>query len=375
MARSGARRGGAGSGGDGADGSQGGNAAGTAPKATVSDVARRAGVSAATVSRVLNSSHPVAPATRAKVMRAIRDLDYVVNAHARALAGSHTKTVAIILSDVTAPFFNTIAGGVQRQAALEGRLCLICASDGDPERELAIVSMLREQRTDAVFLIGGIADTPEYRERMARLAYALDGAGSRLVLCGRPSPGDDLPVTVVEYDNEGGAYAVASHLLSAGHERIVFLGGHEGNTATDARTAGLRRAMAAYGLTLDPRLIRPGRLNRSFGYEGTRRLLAEGLPFTAIMACDDPVAAGAVAALREAGRGVPDEVSVVGYDDLSPAEDVHPALTTVHIPHEELGRTAVRLALHRDDPERPAQHVVLGTHVVVRQSVAPRGRG
>ncbi|MEU3985999.1 LacI family DNA-binding transcriptional regulator [Streptomyces sp. NPDC026672] len=335
-------------------------------------MARRAGVSPATVSRVLSGNHPVAAATRTKVMRAIRELDYVVNAHARALAGSHTKTVAIILSDVTAPFFNTIAGGIQRQATLEGRLCLICASDGDPDRELAIVSMLREQRTDAVFLIGGITDTPEYRHRMARLAHALNDAGSRLVLCGRPSPGDDLPVTVVEYDNEGGAFSAASHLLSAGHERIVFLGGMEGNTTTEARTGGLRRAMASYGLELDPELVVLGQLDRGFGYRATKQLVEDGAEFTAIFACDDPVAAGAVAALREAGLDVPGDVSVIGYDDLSPAEDVFPALTTVHIPHEELGRTAVRLALHRDDPDRPTQHVVLGTHVVVRRSVERR---
>lgn len=350
------------------------NGAHGSPKATVSDVAERAGVSPATVSRVLSGNHPVANATRTKVMRAIRDLDYVVNAHARALAGSHTKTVAIILSDVTAPFFNTIAGGIQRQATIEGRLCLICAGDGDPERELAIVSMLREQNTDAVFLIGGITDTPEYRHRMARLAHALDDAGSRLVLCGRPSPGDDLPVTVVEYDNEGGAFSAASHLLSSGHERIVFLGGVEGSTTTEARMAGLRRALASYGLELDPALVVLGRLDRAFGYRAAKQLMAGGAEFTAVFACDDPVAAGVVAALREAGRAVPHEVSVIGYDDLSPAQDVYPALTTVHIPHEEIGRTAVRLALRREKPDQPTQHVVLGTHVVVRQSVAQRKR-
>jgi LacI family transcriptional regulator len=342
------------------------------PKATVSDVARHAGVSPATVSRVLSGNHPVAGSTRTKVLRAIRELDYVVNAHARALSGGQPRTVAIILTDVSAPFFNTVARGIERQAAIEQRLCLISSTDGDPDRELAIVSMLREQNTGAVCLIGGVRDTPEYRERMAFLAHALNDSDSRLVLCGRPSPGPDLPVTVVEYDNEGGAFAAASHLLSNGHRRIVFLGGFEGNTATQERLAGLRRAMAAYGLELPPELVVPGALVRGFGYQATRRLLAEGLEFTAIFGCDDLVAAGAVAALRDAGVDVPREVSVIGYDDLSPAEDVYPALTTVHIPHDELGRTALRLALHRDDPDLPAQHVVLGTHIVVRKSVAPR---
>jgi LacI family transcriptional regulator len=348
-----------------------GDGRGAHRKATVSDVAERAGVSPATVSRVMSGNHPVSAAARAKVLRAIRELDYVVNAHARALSGSHSKTVAIILNDVSAPFFNTIARGIERQATLEQRLCLICTTDGDPLRELAVVSMLREQRTDAVFLIGGVTDTPEYRARMEQLAHALDAAGSRLVLCGRPSPGPGLPVTVVEYDNEGGAFAAAGHLLSAGHRRILFLGGDEGNTAVNARLAGLRRALAAYGLELPPDLVAPGPLHRRFGYEGTRRLLAEGAAFTAVFACDDLVAAGAVAALREGGRAVPGDVSVIGYDDLSPAQDVYPALTTVHIPHDELGRTAVRLALRREDPEPPSQHVVLGTHIVVRQSVGP----
>ncbi|MFC0542926.1 LacI family DNA-binding transcriptional regulator [Kutzneria chonburiensis] len=340
-------------------------------KATVSDVARHAGVSAATVSRVLSGNHPVSGATRTKVLRAIRELDYVVNAAARALSGRQPRTVAIILTDVSAPFFNTVARGIERQAAVEQRLCLISSTDGDPDRELAVVSMLREQNTGAVCLIGGVRDTPEYRSRMAALANALHEADSRLVLCGRPSPGPDLPVTVVEYDNEGGAFAAASHLLSAGHREIVFLGGGE-DTTTTGRLAGVRRAMAAYGLELDPAMVVPGALVRRFGYQATKRLLADGPAFTAIFGCDDLVAAGAVAALRDAGVDVPGQVSVIGYDDLSPAEDVYPALTTVHIPHDEIGRTALRLALHRDDPDLPAQHVVLGTHIVVRQSVAPR---
>ena len=347
-------------------------AGGGRPKATVNDVARHAGVSVATVSRVLSGNHPVASSTRARVLRSIRELDYVVNAHARALSGSPSKMVAIILNDVSAPFFNNVARGIEQHASLEQRLCLICSTGGDPDRELAVVSMLREQKTDAVFLIGGVRDTPEYRERMARLAGALHESGSRLVLCGRPAPGDDLPVTVVEYDNEGGAFAATSYLLSAGHREILFLGGYEGNTTTEERLAGVRRAMDAHGVAFSPDLVVPGPLVRRFGYETTKRLLAGGPRFTAVFGCDDLVAAGAIAALRESGRDVPGDVSVVGYDDLALAEDLYPALTTVHIPHDELGRTALRLALHRDDVDAPAQHVVLGTHVVVRQSVRAR---
>jgi LacI family transcriptional regulator len=351
-----------------------GNGNGNAPRATISDVAGRAGVSPATVSRVLSGNHPVAGATRARVQRAIRDLDYVVNAHARALSGSRSRTVAIILEDVSAPFFNLIARGIERQATLEGRLCLICATEGEPSRELSVVSMLREQHTDAVFLIGGIADTPEYRDRIKHLALALDASGSRLVLCGRPSPGDGLPVTVVEFDDEGGAFAAAGHLLSMGHREILFLGGVADSSATVARLAGTRRALAAHGLTLPADRVVHGAATRQFGRAEMDRLLSRGIGFTAVFAFDDLVAAGAVAALREHGVRVPQDVSVIGYDDISPAEDVHPALTSVHVPLDEIGRTAVRLALYRDSVDPPAQHALLGTHVVVRQSVAPPRR-
>src|SRR5258708_1043430 len=167
--------------------------------ATIQDVATLAGVSMATVSRVMSGNYPVATATRAKVQKAVRELNYVANAHARALAGTTSKLVAILVSGIDSPFYAQIAVGIEQQAMAEGRLC--------------------------------------------RLGEGLDVAGSRLVLCGRPSPGPGLPVTVVEYDNESGAFALASYLLSQGHERILFLGGREDNTTIAARIAGYRRAL------------------------------------------------------------------------------------------------------------------------------------
>jgi LacI family transcriptional regulator len=251
---------------------------------------------------------------------------------------------------------------------------MVCTTQGDPEREVQLVEMLREQNVDAVVLVGGVIDSPEYRERMARLARLLDGAGSRLVLCGRPSPGVDLPVTVVEYENSGGAFSATSHLLSQGHQKILFLGGMTGNTTTQARIDGFRRALDAYRLPSDdPRMIVTGGSDRNFAYNSLRTRLAEGPPeFTAILAWDDLLALGALAALRDAKIDVPSQMSVVGYNDEQIAQDMIPALTTVSIPHFELGRMAVRLALHRNDPAvAPAQHVTLGTHIVVRDSVEP----
>ncbi|MFI6159049.1 transcriptional regulator, LacI family [Micromonospora haikouensis] len=338
------------------------------PRATVKDVAARAGVSPATVSRVLAGDYPVSAATRARVQRAVRDLDYVANAQARALKGAGPGMIAFVMEDVTGPSFAYVAKGVEQQATAEGRLCLICVTDGDPARELTVVEAMREQRAEAVILVGGGFLDEEHRQRMIHFAHALDKAGSRLVLCGRPPLGDGVPATVVEYDNEGGAYAMTSHLLSQGHRRIVYLGNVQPNHTTSLdRVKGFTRAHEAFGVPLDPTLIVPGEFSQAFGQAATRRLLGLGVDFTAIFAATDMVAAGVLRALREAGVRVPQDVSVVGYDDIPLSVNVTPALTTVRIPTEELGRTAVRLALRPTEP----QHVVLGTHIVVRESVAP----
>ncbi len=344
--------------------------------ATVRDVAARAGVSTATVSRVLTGNRPVSAEVRRRVRKAIEDLDYVVNEQARSLSVANSRTVAILLADITWPFHNQVARGVEQEAVAEDRMCLVCTTMDDPDREMALIELLRKRNTEAVVLIGGVRDSPEYRTRIGRLAQALDGAGSRLVFCGRPTPDPALPITVVEYDNEGGAFAAVCHLLSLGHRRIAFLGGPPGYTTTAPRLAGYRRALRDFGVEPDPALVRhcrpDGEPSRQFGYRTVQALVEQGpLPFTALFCYDDLVAAGAMAALREAGVDVPGDISVVGYNDEPTALDVVPGLTTVHVPHLELGRTAMRLALHRDDPMTMAmrQNTVLGTHLVIRGTV------
>jgi LacI family transcriptional regulator len=339
---------------------------------TVRDVAARAGVSASTVSRVLGGTYPVAKATRAKVLKAMRELDYVVNAHARALGGSTNKTVAFVVDDVTGPFYAQVARGVEEQASAEGRLCMLCTTHNDPQRVLAVVETMREQRADAVIVVGGAWDDKAYQDRMTHFAHALDRAGSRLVLVGRPPLGPGVPATVVDYDDEDGAFAMTTHLLSAGHRRVAYLGRVPGLSTSSRRLSGFTRAHQLLGIEPDPELIVDGSFTRGFGYQGTRELLACGVEFSAVFAGTDMVAAGALQALREAGVRVPEDIAVAGYDDIPAAIDVYPTLTTVHVPAEELGRTAVRLALHREEfPE--SQHQVLGTHIVIRDSTRRRG--
>ncbi|HEX8627296.1 MAG TPA: LacI family DNA-binding transcriptional regulator [Catenuloplanes sp.] len=339
-------------------------------RCTIGDVAKRAGVSVATVSRVLGGSYPATPATRSRVLIAVRELDYVANVHARALAGATTRTIGIVVNSVVSPYYAHVAQGVQAQAAREGRLCLIGTTDGDPERELATVGLMREQRADAVVLVGDVVSDDDYRARMGQYARSLAAVGSRLVLCGRQPLDDQVPAVVVECDNTGGAYAITSHLLSAGHQRILYLGRHIGYRTADGRVDGYRRALAAHGVRHDPGLEMDGRFERQEGYRMVNQRLAAGpADFTAIFGGNDQIASGARQALAEHGLRVPQDISLVGYDDLPPAADI--GLTTVHQPLGELGRRGVRLAL-RGATDSGAAHLMLGTHVVVRDSVRPR---
>jgi LacI family transcriptional regulator len=267
--------------------------------------------------------------------------------------------------------FAYIGQGVEQQTTAEGRLCLVCTHNGDPDRELELIELMREQQAEAVVLVGGGVRTPANLERMTQLAHALDRTGSRLVLCGRPPIGPGVPSTVVEYDNEGGAFAAISYLISLGHREIAIIGVTQpDHTTTKARLDGYTRAHKAHGLAVAAERVLPGTFDRESGYQQTKALLDRGIPFTAIFAITDVVAGGVLFALRDAGLRVPEDVSVIGYDDIPLAADLTPGLSTVHLPHEELGRTAIRLALHRDEHALD-QHVVLGTHLVIRESTGP----
>lgn len=351
-------------------------------RVTIRDVAGRAGVSVATVSRVLAGNYPTSAAARAKVLRAVKDLDYVIDGRARALAGTGPKTVAVIVSSVDSAFYAGVAQGVEQEAAARGRLCMVCSHGGDEARELALVQMMREQRSEFVVLVGGAVEDERYRARLTEYAHGLAAAGSRLVLCGRPAPSPDMPVLVVEYDNEAGAYAVVSHLLAAGHRDILYLGMMPGHSTVEPRIAGYRRALADHGLGPAAERTAGQGLGRAHGYAAMRQILDEcgGRPaFTAVFAGDDQAAAGAMAAMREQGLRTPADISVVGYNNDGLAQDLNPPLTTVNIPAYELGRESVRLALAEAAGEGPRssaqQRHLLGTHIVLRESVGRPRQG
>ncbi|GKQ36139.1 LacI family DNA-binding transcriptional regulator [Streptomyces sp. A012304] len=338
---------------------------------TIRDVAAKAGVSVATVSRTLAGNYPVSTETRERVMAAVESLHYVVNVHAKALSGRVAGPIALVLKDITGPSLAHVAAGVEQEASGRGRLSLVCSTKGDTGREDDLVQLMREQHAAAVILVGGTVPDDAYHQRMADYAKALASAGSRLVLCGRPPLPKGVPATVVDYDNRGGAFQATAHLLTGGHRRVLFLSGAPGFSSAEERRLGHRDALRAHGVPYAEELDTSGDYTRKSGYLRTREALRANVGFTAVFAGSDVVALGALAALREAGLRVPGDVSVVGFDDVPFAADLTPALTTVRVPYEELGRTAVRLALEREVGHTSDDHVVLSTQLVIRDSARP----
>lgn len=339
--------------------------------ATLADVAARAGVSSATVSRVLNGNYPVAERTRARVLAAVTELNYVVNAHARALAASRSDVIGVVVNDISDPYFGTMADAVQGEAAAGDLLALICSTAGSPAEELRYVRLLLRQRVRSIVLTGGHREDQGYLDELTGLLRQAADGDTEVVLCGRP-PLPGTGAVALEFDDRHGVRELTRHLLAAGHRRVTCVAGPERNSTAGTRLAGYRDAMAERDL--QPRVV-PGGFDRDAGYRAGRELLtapAADRP-TAVVAANDLVALGVLAAAREAGARVPEDLSVAGYDDIAFAADAYPALTTVYVPLAEAGARAGRLAAGRD-PHPPSGSLLLRTRLVPRDSVtAPRG--
>ncbi|MFF7153605.1 substrate-binding domain-containing protein [Streptomyces sp. NPDC008139] len=352
---------------------------------TLADVAARAGVSSATVSRVLNGNYPVAGSTRERVRRAVAELDYVVNGQARALAAATSDLVGVLVNDVADPFFGLIASAVQAEISAGaapggGKLAVVCNTGGSPEAELTYLTLLERQRAAGVVLTGGAVESEEHTAAVTARLTRLAASGANVVLCGRPPltlPDSGLVAATVAFDNRGGARRLTEHLLSLGHRRIGYVTGPVERSTSRHRLEGHRAALAASGnrITSDPeayaeRLTVHGTYDRASGYDAALELLRRDKGLTAIVAANDTVALGVCAALRDQGLSIPGDVSVAGFDDLPFSADVSPALTTVRIPLQEAGARAGRLVMGRLSPP-PGGVATIRTELMVRGSTAP----
>ena len=335
---------------------------------TLADVARRARVSPATASRVINgSAKHVADELRIRVLRAVEELRYVPNAHARSLARAQRSAVGVIVHDVSDPYFAEITRGLQRVATDHGRLLVICNSYRDPARELEYVELLRAHQVAAIVLAGsGYHDTAFTREINAKLR-AYQRAGGRVAVIGR----HEIVGDSVAPANEEGAYRAASHIFGLGHRTVGVIAGPRVLTTTTDRINGLRRAAREHGRTLPSRRILYTDFTRDGGAAAAAQLLEAEPGLTAILALNDSLAVGALAALRERGIRVPDDISVIGFDDMPIARDVTPPLTTVRLPLVEMGARAMTLALDGTDDSEPRVERVEATLVVRGSTASP----
>ncbi len=334
---------------------------------TLADVARRARVSPSTASRVINgSAKHVAEELRVRVLRAVEELRYVPNAHAQSLARPKRNAVGVIVHDVSDPYFSEITRGLQRVATDHGRLTVICNSYRDPVRELEYVELLRAQQVAAIVLAGsGYHDTRFTRDFNAKLR-AYEQTGGRVAVIGRHEMVGDAVVPA----NEDGAYLLGTEIFGLGHRRVGVIAGPRVLTTTTDRLAGVRRAARETGRQLPARRIVYGDFSRDGGVAATEELLAVEPGLTAILALNDSMAVGALAALRERGIAVPGDMSVAGFDDVPVARDVIPALTTVRLPLVEMGIRAMNLALSDGPPAVPHVEQV-AAQLIRRDSMGP----
>ncbi len=333
------------------------------PRATIRDIAGAAGVSTATVSRVLNGRPDVSPGTREAVLRVIREQGFALNRSARALSGGRTGLVGVTVPMVHIEYFSRILWGASEALYEHDMRVVLCPTMHEREREVTLLEQLLHGTTDGALLLLTLESNQALRA-LAQQGYPF------VILDPRHPVEEGAPVVSVAH--WAGAKAATQHLLSLGHRRIGTITGPHGWVASIHRLEGFLAALAGAGVDSDDDLIAKGNFTWESGHAAASRLLALEEPPTAIFAFNDEMALGAMRAAEERGLRLPDELSIVGFDDVEKSEIVSPALTTVRQPLAEMGRMAVSLLtrlLERQPIE--AMRIELETKLVLRDSTAP----
>jgi len=324
---------------------------------TMQDVADRAGVSRALVSLVFRDSPRVSTASREAVLEAARAMDYRPNAMARGLAARRSQTVGVIINDIRNPFFADALDGIQQEADARGYRVLVANGSLRPQAETDAVELFLEYRPDGIILIG---------PRMPDAELVSAAAATNVALLGRRV--DDDTIDWVATDEVLGAALVIEHLTSLGHRDIAHIDGGNGAGA-QLRRGGYEQAMHSAGLDEHIRVV-SGDFTEASGVVGAEQLLASPSPPTAIFAANDTMAAGAMHVVGAHGLSVPDDMSIVGYDNAGLSAIAHLSLTTIDQPRVQMGRLAMTALLERVEDQRtePLHRIVQPTLVVRRSS-------
>lgn len=323
---------------------------------TISDVAQKAGVSIATVSRVLNGSTPVQEEKAERVRRVIAELNFVPRPAARTLASRKTNTIGLVFSEIRGAFFPHLLKGIEAQLHEAGYELLVYSTHSDRPIKRKPIG---EHNTDGLLVFTTSLDKEEI-SRLYKINFPM------VLMHETPPVGMDIPVITVE--NKDGAAMLVDHLIEHGRRRIVFLRGPEGHEDSQWRERGYREALAVHDIPFDETLISSGEFDQESAYHSMKKLIQDGVEFDAVFSGDDDASIGVYRALKEAKRLIPDDVAVVGFDDVDFAGYISPPLTTIRAPIEEVGREAVRQLLSLLNGGQVQSLVLKRTELVIRES-------
>jgi DNA-binding LacI/PurR family transcriptional regulator len=329
---------------------------------TIQDVARAAGVAASTVSRYLNGQLKVSPATEAKVLEAVSELSYVPNAAARNLARRRSGVIGFVVPEISNPYFGAIADYVVEAVEQHGSLVLLCSHRSQSVKQSSYIDLLASGAIDGMLYLGSFRSNE-------RLAVAI-ADGLPVVVVDEPIAGLP-PVHTVVMDDYAGGYQATSYLVALGHRRIAFVSGPAELGSVQERYRGYRDALRKGGIGTEGQVSLAGQFTEQFGMSALPHLLAPAEPPTAAFVASDYIALGLISAAEAHGIRVPDELSVVGFDDIRFSQYVQPRLTTIRSPLERLAQVGVELLFDRlQNPAAPARTEVLPVELVIRESAA-----
>lgn len=343
-------------------------------QATLTDIAATIGVAPMTVSRVVNRSGYVSKQTREKVLEALKAMNYRRNGLARNLKRQRTETVGLVLGDISNPYSTELANAVRESLSVRGYNLFICISEHSAKEDITAFQSLVDHNVDGI-----IVATRSNREGDDYLRDIVDSS-MPVVVVGRDFQHDD--VDHVSADNLTGGFEATQHLIDLGHRRIGFIGATLSNRSSLKRMQGYLNALEAHGIEIDERLITgrkeavsevPGYSTEKMGYEGMKRLLSLPNPPTAVFARNDFTAVGAMTATKEAGLSIPDDIAIVGFDDIPLAVHTSPALTTVRQPMRLQGQLAAEMLLKRitSDESVDSDERILNCELIIRGSTVP----
>lgn len=330
---------------------------------TLRDIARVTGLSVNTISRALNGKPDVNPETRQRVEDTARQLGYVPNSIARSLVGGHSCTIGLIIADLQNPFYSKVAQGVEEAARIEGYSTILVNTNENENDERKAVQVLRSKRVDGMLIHPTQGDSEHILQ--------LRKDGVPFILINRHF--DEVVPDYIINNNTKGAYLATRHLLELGHRNILHITGPDRISSVRERIVGFKQALSEFNVPFDPAMIIHTRLDMQSCYETTLKAFRSGCKSTALYTYSDLLAIGSLRALRELNLRVPEDISLVGYDDIDFAAFLEVPLTTVRQQMYEIGRQAVHLLIkiiHDRSYEPGKYRVVLDPELVVRRSTA-----